>query len=356
MSGEIDIVRKDRAKGATVPSASRTSLTGPRVVVLAYDGLCTFEFGVAVEIFALPRPELGTNWYRFAVAAVDPGPMRAAGGLRVSVDGGLNLLRTADIIVVPGWRGIDAPVPKALLKALRAAHARGARLISFCSGVTVLAAAGLLEGRSATTHWRYVEALRTRYPQVSFRPDVLYVDEGDILTAAGSAAAIDMCLHLIRGAFGVKAANSVARRLVVSPHRDGGQAQFILGPVPRTYERERLTPLFDWIRENLAKPMTIASLARRARMSSRTLQRRVEETTGLSIGRWILQERLRAARAMLEETTASLDAIAIACGFGSPANMRHHFHAQVQVSPSDYRRRFGRMSEAKGMQTRRTPR
>lgn len=318
-------------------------LSGPLVVVLAYDGLCTFEFGVAVEIFSLPRPELGTRWYRFAVAGVERGPLAAAGGITVAVDGGLSLLRKADIVVVPGWRGIEAPVPTALTSALAAAHARGARIMSLCSGVTVLAAAGLLDGRRATSHWRYVEALSRLYPRVTFHADALYVDEGDVMTAAGSAAGIDLCLHLIRGDFGVEAANSVARRLVVPPHRDGGQAQFIVAPVPKSREGDRLGPLFDWIRGNLEKPLTIASLARRTRMSTRTLQRRVEETVGMPIGRWILNERLRAARAMLEKAGgAGLEDIAAACGFGTLANMRHHFQQALQLSPSAYRQRFGR--------------
>lgn len=317
-------------------------LTGPRVVVLAYDGLCTFEFGVAVEIFALPRPEMGRDWYRFAVARVDRGPLRAAGGIRVTVNGGLELLRKADIIVVPGWRGIDAPVPAALTTALRAAHKRGARLMSLCSGVTVLAATGLLDGRTATTHWRYVTPLSERFPNVTFTPDVLYVDEGDILTAAGSAAGIDLCLHLVRKAYGVGAANTVARRLVVPPHRDGGQAQFIVAPVARTRESDRLAPLFDWIRANLAADLSIAKLARRARMSPRTLQRRVEQATGQSIGRWILTERLRAAQQRLEQPGRSLDEIAEVCGFGTLANMRHHFRQQLKTSPSGFRRQFGR--------------
>jgi AraC family transcriptional activator FtrA len=331
-------------RAAAKPSAPKPAarLTGPRVVVLAYDGLCTFEFGVAVEIFALPRPEMGRDWYRFAVAGVDRGPLRAAGGIRVSVDGGLELLRTADIVVVPGWRGIDAPVPDALIKALRSAHKRGARLLSLCSGVTVLAATGLLDGRTATTHWRYVGPLAQRFPSVTFSPDVLYVDEGDILTAAGSAAGIDLCLHLVRKAYGIEAANSVARRLVVPPHRDGGQAQFIVAPVAKAHETDRLGPLFDWVRENLAADLSIAKLARRARMSARTLQRRVEEATGQSIGRMILAERLRAAQQALERPGGSLEDIAIQCGFGTLANMRHHFRAQLKVSPSDYRARFGR--------------
>jgi len=320
---------------------AETQLTGPRVVTLAYDGLCTFEFGVVAEVFALPRPEMGRDWYRHAIARVDFGPLRAAGGLTVMVDGGLSLLKNADLVMVPGWRSIDAPVPTTLIAALRAAHARGARLISLCSGVRVIAATGLLDGRRATTHWRYVDAIRALHPAVTVLPDVLYVDEGDVLTAAGSAAGIDLCLHIIRKDYGAAAANSVARRLVVPPHRDGGQAQFIQAPVARVRESTRLSPLLDWVRERLHDDLSIATLSRRAGMSPRTLQRRFEETTGLGPGEWVLQERLTRAKTLLEtEPTAALDDIAIATGFGSAATLRHHFRTRLGTTPNAYRRQF----------------
>jgi AraC family transcriptional activator FtrA len=316
-------------------------LTGPRVVTLAYDGLCTFELGVAVEVFALPRPEMGHDWYRHVIAGIERGPLRAAGGLTVSVDGGLSLLRGADVILVPGWRAIDAPVPPALVAALRQAHAKGARLVSFCSGVRVLAATGLLDGRQATTHWRYVDTIRTLHPAVTILPDVLYVDEGDVITAAGSAAAIDLCLHIIRKDYGAEAANSVARRLVVPPHRDGGQAQYIQAPVARLRESTRLSPLLDWVRAHLQDDLSIAVLARRAGMSVRTLQRRFEETTGLGPGEWVLQERLTRAKALLEaERSAALEDIAAATGFGSSATLRHHFRTRLGTTPNAYRRQF----------------
>jgi AraC family transcriptional activator FtrA len=284
---------------------------------------------------------MGTDWYRFAVAGVERGPLRAAGGIRVAVDGGLGLLRTADIIVVPGWRGISEPVPEALVRALRSAHARGARVMSLCSGVAALAAAGLLDGRTATTHWRYVETIRALYPAIRINPDVLYVDEGDVLTAAGSAAGIDLCLHVIRQQYGSAAANSVARRLVVPPHRDGGQAQFIVAPVPQQRESDRLSPLFDWARANIGADLSIGALARRARMSTRTLQRRFEATTGMGPGAWVLRERLRAAQGMLEARKGStLEDIASACGFGTLAALRHHFRDKLKTTPAAYRKRF----------------
>src|SRR5689334_8425558 len=232
MPGSVKIVPKRRRR----PQPLENRL----VVALAYDGLCTFEFGVAAEIFGLDRPEMGNAWYRFRVAAIEPGPLRALGGISVAADGGLALVENAGTIIVPGWRGADSPVPQRLLKALRRAHKRGARLLSFCSGVFVLAATGLLDGRRATTHWRYSDALASAYPEVTVVPDVLYVDEGNVLTAAGSAAGIDLSLHLVRRDWGAAAANSVARRLVVPCHRDGGQAQFIEAPVPEATEGGRL--------------------------------------------------------------------------------------------------------------------
>jgi AraC family transcriptional activator FtrA len=261
--------------------APRPKPPGNRLVVaLAYDGLCTFEFGVAVEIFGLERPEMGDNWYSFRVAAADAVPMRAMGGIRVSVDGGLSLLERAGTIIVPGWRGADQPVPPSLVRALRRAHAKGARLLSFCSGVFVLAATGLLDGKRATTHWRYSDRLAKAYPHIGVVADVLYVDEGSLLTAAGTAAGIDLSLHLIRRDWGTAAANSVARRLVVPPHRDGGQAQFIDAPVPAAREGGRLGQVLDRLRAEPARDASIAALAREAGMSRRTFLRRFEAGTG----------------------------------------------------------------------------
>jgi len=330
--------------GKIMPNLA-TPPTGPLAVVLAYDGLCTFEFGVAYEVFGLPRPELGAGWFRYAVAGVEPGPLRAAGGLQVSVEGSLALLQEADLVVVPGWRAIDAPVPPDLVAALQAAHRRGARMMSLCSGIAVLAACGFLDARRATTHWRYVEAIARRYPAIALEPDRLYVDEGDVLTAAGSAAGIDLCLHVVRRQFGAEAANSVARRLVVPPHRDGGQAQFIPRPMPVEREGARLGPLIDEVRRQPGEAWTIAAMARRAGMSARTFQRRFEAATSLPPGEWLVNERVRLAQEMLERRTAtSLDDIALASGFGSPETMRHHFRRRVGVSPTTYRARFSAAS------------
>ncbi|EJL57071.1 MULTISPECIES: transcriptional regulator FtrA [unclassified Rhizobium] len=317
------------------------ALKGPHVAVLAYDGLCTFEFGIAYEVFGLSRPEMGEGWYRYSVCGIEPGPLRAAGGLTVSVDHGLEVLEEADLIVVPGWRAIDAEVPEVVIDALCLAHQRGARIMSLCSGVAVLAATGLLRHRRATTHWRYVASVSERYPDISFDADVLYIDDGSILTAAGSAAGIDLCLHVVRGDFGAEAANSVARRLVLPPHREGGQAQFIQAPVPQQREGIRLGPLIDWMRQQLDEEQPISLLAAKAGMSQRTFQRRFESTTGLSVGEWLLKERLRYARELLErQIGATLDDVAVASGFGTLATMRHHFRKRLGTSPGAYRKTF----------------
>jgi AraC family transcriptional activator FtrA len=317
-------------------------LVNPLVVVVAYDQLSTFEFGCAVEVFGLSRPEMGPGWYRFAVAGAEPGPLKAAGGVMVMTEGGLDLLAQAGTVIVPGWRGADAPVPDALCQALRDAHANGARVLSLCSGAFVLAAAGLLDGLRATTHWRYHDALARRYPDLVLVPDVLYVDEGDVLTAAGSAAGIDLCLHLIRRDFGPKAANAVARRLVVPPHRDGGQAQYVERPVaPERASGSRLGPLLDRVRQYLREDWPIDRLAAEAAMSQRALHRGFRAATGKSPGVWITAERVNRARELLEETALSIDDVADATGFGTAPTLRHHFRLALGCSPSAYRARFG---------------
>ena len=308
-----------------------------QVAVLAYDQLCTFEFGIAVEVFGLPRPEI-PDWYRFKVCAIEPGPLTATGGFRLLAEGGLKDLRQADTIIVPGWRGIHTPVPEPLIKALRGAHARGARLLSFCSGVFVLAATGLLDGRRATTHWRYAKHLQQAYPAIRIEPDVLYVDEGQLLTSAGSAAALDLSLHLVRRDHGPKIANMVARRLVIPPHRDGGQAQFIDRPVQE--EGAAMAALFDWMRRNLARELPLKVLAKQARMSERTFLRRFEEATGTTPKDWLTNERLGRARELLEGSGMAVERVATECGFGSADTLRHHFRTRLQLSPRRYRDRF----------------
>jgi AraC family transcriptional activator FtrA len=323
-------------------SPERSELSGPLVVALVYDGLCTFEFAIVAEVFGLPRPEMGPGWYRFAACAVEPGPLRAQGGLRVEVDGGADLLDTADLIVVPGWSGPEVPVPPALTARLIAAHARGARLASICSGAFVLAATGLLDGRRAATHWRYSDILQRAYPRVAVDAGVLYVDDGRLLTSAGSAAGIDLLLHVIRTDHGADAANRVARRLVVPPHRSGGQAQFVERPVPAIapVAGTGLAPLLDRVRAEPARRWTVARLAREAAMSERTFLRRFAEATGRSPGDWLADVRTEEARRLLEATALSIEQVAARVGFGSAGAMRHHFGRATGLTPRDYRERF----------------
>ena len=323
----------------TENSQNMTKCT-PLVVALAYDGLCTFEFGVAVEIFGLPRPEMGEGWYRFAVAAVDEGELRATGGVRVMADGDLSLLDLADTIVVPGWRGIDADVPPALCQALRQAHQRGCRVISICSGVFVLAAAGLLDGKRATTHWRYVDTLQQRYPAIEVVEDVLYIAQEHVFTSAGSAAGIDLCLHVVRTDFGLEAANLVARRLVIQPHRDGAQKQQVAQPVARARESQRLGMLFDFLYQHLAESHSVSSLAQRVGMSERTFLRRFQDATGKTPARWLLDERLQQAQHRLTSSRDSVEKVAELSGFGNAKNLRLRFQQHLAISPRAYRKKF----------------
>lgn len=321
---------------------SSVPVAGPSnrsVVAVAYDGLCTFEFGVATELFGLSRPELDVEWYDFSVVAVEPGPLRALGAMTVDAPYDLEAVATAGTIVLPGWRDIDEEPPARLSAALRRAHGAGARIMSICSGVFVLAAAGLLDGRSATTHWRYTDALSERYPRIRVEPDVLYVDNGSILTSAGSAAGLDLGLHLIRRDFGAEIANSVARRLVLAPQRDGGQAQFIAPPAaPRA--PTSLAATMTWALERLDTELTVAELADHAAMSARTFARRFRAEVGTSPHRWVIRQRVMLAQTMLESTAHPIDTVAHACGFGSSATLRHHFQQVVHTTPSAYRARF----------------
>lgn len=318
---------------------SRKPSTPHRVVALAYDQLCTFEFGCTVEVFALERPELGVDWYQFSVCAAEPGKIRAAGGITVEAPYTLRLFDHADTIIIPGWRGADVEVPEALIKKIRSAYQRGARFCTICSGVFVLAAAGILDGKRVTTHWRYAEKLAKRYPQIQVEADALYIDEGQIITSAGSAAGLDMLLYLVRKDYGVKVANQVAQRLVIPPHREGGQAQFVPRPVAED-ERGRLNKLLDELRREPARDYRLADLAERAAMSTRSLQRHFSELTGFSPYEWLLRERVACAKEMLESSQHSLQQISEMTGFGSEESFRRHFRRVTQTSPQAYRKQF----------------
>ncbi len=319
-----------------------------RVAALAYDGLGAFEFGIVAEVFGLPRPEMGPGWYDFQACSLKPGRLRATGGVSIEAHGRLADLAKAGTIVIPGWKASETP-PAPLIAALRRAHARGARLVSICSGVFVLAATGLLDGKRATTHWRYVEQLRSRYPRIRVEPDVLYVDEGSILTSAGSAAGIDLCLHIVRLDYGAEAANEVARRLVMPPHRDGGQAQFVRDPI-RHRTAGGLAPVMQWAEAHLQEALRVEDLARRAAMSPRTFARRFQEQTGTTPHQWLMHQRLLSAQRRLEKTRESIDRVAEAVGLESAATLRQYFSRVLRTTPTAYRRQFSlRAVEVKGM-------
>lgn len=328
-------------------------MTSPLVAILAYDRLCTFEFGCAVELFALERPELDVPWYRYAVCAAEPGPLRAAGGVRIQAPYGLGKLQRADIIVIPGWRSAEERPPENLLTALRRAHARGARLCSICSGVFVLAHAGLLEGKRAATHWRYASRLAQQFPGIEVDASSLYVDEGQIITSAGSAAGLDMLLHVVRRDYGARIANIVAQRLVMSPHREGGQAQFVPRPMPSGGDSP-IANLMDWIRANPRADHSTQSLAEHARMSERTLHRRFKESTGLTPNEWVIRERIAIAKELLE-TRRELDVESVAdlAGFGSAESLRRHFRLHGLTSPLHYRKQFSALPGATPLPTQR---
>jgi AraC family transcriptional activator FtrA len=304
-----------------------------------YDGLCLFEFGIVVEIFGLPRPELDVDWYQFQVCSLERGPLRFTGGGTMQQRAGLRALQHAGTVVIPGWRDADERPPDALLQAVRSAHRRGARLVTICSGVFVLAAAGLLDGKRATTHWRYVERLRARFPKIHVEPDVLYVDEGAILTSAGSAAGIDLCLHIVRLDYGARIANQVARRLVVPPQREGGQAQYVPAPV-RAESSGGLARVLDWAQSRLDEPLSVNALARRAMMSTRTFARRFRAETGTTPHQWLTHQRLLAAQQRLETSAAPIDEIAQAVGLQTAATLRLHFRRALRTTPTAYRHKF----------------
>jgi len=284
------------------------------------------------------------HWYRFITVAATPGPLRALGGLTFEPEFGLDSLELANTIVIPGWTGADVPVPTALIARLRRAHQRGARLVSICSGAFVLAATGLLDGLTVTTHWRYAERLASKYPAITVDPDVLYIDNAPLFTSAGSAAGIDLLLHIVRLDHGPEKANSVARRLVTTPHRQGGQAQFIERPMP-TGAHGRLAPLLDRIRAQPDRSYRVSDLARSVAMSERTFIRRFRETTGLSPGEWLFRTRVELAKEQLEATAATIEQIAANCGFSTVEALRHHFRRRLGLSPREYRERFARRDD-----------
>ncbi len=321
-----------------------------RIAVVAVDQTPLFHLSVPCEVFGADRTDAGVPHHEVWVVAGEPGPLRSSGGVTLDTPYSLDALaslRSGDLLVVPWWRHYDGEQPPApLLDALRDAHARGVRVAGLCGGGFVLAAAGLLDGRRATTHWMHTDKLAREYPAVRVDPKVLYVDEGDVLTSAGTAAAIDLCLHLVRTLDGAEVANTVARRMVVPPHRAGGQAQFVDVPVPRVEADDPLSAALAWALEHLDRPLGVDELAARAAMSRRTFTRRFRARLGASPLQWLLDQRTLLAQRLLETTDLPVEAVAHRAGFGSAVSLRAHFQRALGTTPSGYRTSFSRRETA----------
>lgn len=311
-----------------------------RVVALVSKRVAPFELGVACEVFGLDRSYLHDPWYDFTVASMDPGPLATKAGFTINPEAGIEALEDADTIVIPAWENIARIPPAEVIAALQRADRRGARLLSVCSGAFVLGWAGILDGRDCTTHWMYAEDLAARFPSCSVDPGVLYVIDGNVMTSAGTAAGIDLCLHVVRLDHGAQVANALARRMVVPPHRDGGQAQYVEMPVPGGDGQDPLGDVLTWLVAHLEQPHSVESLSRRAHLSPRTFARRFRQVTGTSPHRWLLRQRVLHAQYLLETTDEPVERVATACGFGSASVLRQHFGRAIGTSPLAYRRTF----------------
>lgn len=308
------------------------------VATLLLPGTTHFEFAVTCEVFGIDRSDLVPSWYGFLLCATQPGPIDLGDGYALTTQYGLSDAARADTIIVAPTN--EQSYPNEVLELLVQAHARGARLVSLCTGAFVLAAAGLLDHRRATTHWRYADELALRHPLIKIDPNVLYVDDGNILTSAGTAASIDLCLHLVRNDFGAEVANAIARRMVVPPHRDGGQAQYVDHPMAEQPGADWLDDTLEWLQHNLGQPVTVDQLAARNAMSPRTFTRRFRAATGTTPHAWLTAQRVQLAQRLLETTDHSIERIASETGFGTAANLRLHFQRAMRTSPTRYRRVF----------------
>ncbi|WP_019928048.1 GlxA family transcriptional regulator [Nocardia sp. BMG111209] len=312
----------------------------PRVVVIVDENSNPFELGCATEVFGLRRPELGRELYEFRLCAPEPETAMRDGFFTLTGVAGLEAAEDADVLIVPNRPDVQVPRRPAVLAAIRRAHARGARLVGFCSGAFTLAEAGILDGRRAATHWMWADRFRARFPTVRLEPDVLFVDDGDILTAAGSSAALDLGLHIVRCDHGAEVANAVSRRLVFAAHRDGGQKQFVERPVPRIPDRS-LAPVLAWAQQRLDIPLTVADLAARAAVSPATLHRRFRAELGTTPLAWLLGERVTLACRLIEQGEERFEVIARRTGLGTAAHLRTVLRRHTGLGPSQYRHRFG---------------
>ncbi|MBB5942555.1 helix-turn-helix domain-containing protein [Xanthomonas sp. 3307] len=310
-----------------------------RIAVVAFDRISPFHLAVPCQVFEA-RPDTDLPAFDLRVCAAEPGLLRTDAGFAIQVQHGLEALDDADTVIVPSWRDAAEPAPAALCQALRRAHAAGAQVVGLCLGTFVLADAGLLDGRPATTHWAALDRFAQRHPQVRLQPDVLYVDDGDVLTSAGTVAGIDCCLHLVRRRHGAEVANRIARRLVVAPHRQGGQAQYVEQPLPASRRDALLGPTLDWMLQRLEQPLRLDALAAHARMSRRSFTRQFRQVTGTTVVQWLAHQRLVRAQQLLESTDLALERIAATCGFGSAGALRQQFARALGVPPSAYRRGF----------------
>lgn len=310
------------------------------IAVVAFDGISPFHLAVPCVVFAEDRRSIGMPRFDVRVCGFERRRLSTSAGFGIEAPHGLDVLAEAGTVIVPSWRDPKERPPEMLLAALRQAHARGARVIGLCLGAFVLAEAGLLDGRRATTHWAWAEEFSRRFPQVNLDAGALYVDEGKVLTSAGTAAGIDCCLHLVREQLGAEVANRLARRLVMPPHRAGGQAQFIEQPVPKDGGGDRLQATLDWAARHASEPLSLEALARHSAMSTRTFTRRFRAATGTTFKRWLIEQRLTRARRLLETTDLPVERIAADTGFGTALSMRLHFASQIGTSPVAYRRSF----------------
>lgn len=338
-----------------LPYAEAMSAGSVAVVVtdnIAVPSWDLYELSIPCTVFGKPQPDLADPWYELRLCGTSgtpgAGPEGAAvPGLALRTPYGLDDLAGADTVIVPSVPDAcvedGAPLPPALITALRRAYDAGARMVSLCTGAFALAEAGLLDGRRATAHWMHTAQLAQRYPKVQVDDSVLYVDDGDVLTSAGLTAGLDLCLHLVRRDLGAHVANQLARRMVVPAHRPGGQAQFIDLSVPDS-DDGGMAPVLEWARARLDQPLTVEDLARRAAMSPRTLYRRLQAATGMTPLQWLLNQRLGRAQSLLESTDLPVEKVGELSGLGTANNLRHHFLKHVGVSPSDYRRAFPRTS------------